>query len=152
MQQSPDFFSLLEILPAFGVDKKTLEEAYFKQQRLYHPDRFAGKPAPERQAATARSVDINQAYQTLKDPLKRAQYLLKLQGITVGTDHDSVKPSHELLTEVMEWRETGIEVPALKEQQQQSIAKIAEHYRTGAWEAMAQETLRLGYIVKTMQG
>ncbi len=99
------YFTLSSISPAFDLDLQALEAAYFTAQRQYHPDRFAGKPAAERQQAMQRSADINQAYETLKNPLKRAQYLLHLQGITVGTEQDSVKPSQELLMETMEWRE-----------------------------------------------
>jgi molecular chaperone HscB len=143
-------FSLLNLSPAFDLDLTQLESAYFAAQRQYHPDRFTGKPEQEKLAAAQRSADINHAYKTLKEPLMRAQYLLKLQGVIVGTDHDTVKPSHALLTEVMEWREEGIEAAKLKEIQQQSIAKIAGHSKTAAWNLMAEETLRLGYIEKTL--
>lgn len=149
--KAADYFSLLGIAASFDVNLAALESAYFAAQRQYHPDRFTGKPEQEKLAAAQRSADINHAYKTLKEPLTRARYLLKLQGVIVGTDHDSVKPSHALLTEVMEWREEGIEAAKLKNIHQQSIAKIAEHYKTAAWEKMAQEVLRLGYIASILR-
>ncbi len=146
-----NYFELLNISPAFTLDLSQLEKAYFAEQRKYHPDRFATKPPTEKHVAIQRSVDINNAYNMLKDPLKRAQYLLKTQGITVGTDKDTVKPSHALLMEVMEWREDGISADILKKMHEESVEMIAKHYITSAWNDMAQETLRLGYIVKTLE-
>lgn len=145
-----DYFSLLGIAPGFDIDLAALELAYFAAQRQYHPDRFVEKSEKEKLTAAQRSADINAAYQTLKEPLSRAQYLLKQQGVIVGTDHDTVKPSHALLTEVMEWREEEIGATKLQDLRQQSIAKITEHYKNAVWEKMAQEALRLGYIEKTL--
>jgi molecular chaperone HscB len=151
-----NYFTLLSLTPEFQLDSQALESAYFSAQRQYHPDRFVGKPAQERQQALQRSLDINQAYNTLKNPLPRAQYLLHLQGIAVGTDHDSVKPSASLLMETMEWRETidGADDLAklggsLNEAIAQSEKHIAGAYDDKSWDAMAQETLRLGYLLKS---
>ena len=143
-----DYFQLLQISPAFTLDPKTLEAAYFREQRLHHPDRFAGKPPEERQRALLRSVEINAAYDTLKNPLSRAQYLLHLQGIAVGTEAGSVKPSQAILVEAMELRETPPEKNTLEKMIADSIHTIAGYYASGAFDHMAQETLRLGYLIK----
>ena len=144
-----NYFSLLNLPESFTLDSSTLETVYFTAQRRFHPDRFVGKSEGERLAAAQKSADINQAYEILKNPLKRAQHVLALQGIMVGTDHDSVKPSQELLMEVMEWREEPqrFDLAKLKEE---SINRIGNHFQAQQWNAMAQETLRLGYIVKAM--
>jgi len=154
----PDYFALLGLSAIFDIDPQALETAYFSQQRLYHPDRFVGTAPAERQAALQRSGDINNAYQTLKNPLSRAQYLLHLQGIAVGTEADSIKPSQALLMETMEWRETidgtqGAEEMAtldntLETMITQSHATIANAFSASQWERMAHETLRLGYLTK----
>lgn len=155
-----NYFELLNLPVAFNLDLKALEVAYFKAQREHHPDRFAGKPAADRQAALGRAGDINTAYDTLKNPLKRAQYLLSLQGIRVGTEHDSVKPSPGLLQETLEWREEIEEATpdeltklddSLKAMREKSIALLSSHYIESQWEMMAQETLRLGYIGKALE-
>jgi molecular chaperone HscB len=143
-----NYFELLGLTPQFTLDLAQLESAYFTAQRECHPDRFVGKSAADRQAAMNRSIDVNDAYQTLKDPLSRAQYLLSLQGIRVGTDNDSVKPSQELLIEAMEMREEPSSKATLSQTIQQSIAKIGEHYTKAAYNEMAQETIRLGYLMK----
>jgi molecular chaperone HscB len=145
-----NYFQLLNIPESFALNLTTLEQNYFTAQRKYHPDRFVGKPDSERLAAAQHSADINTAYKTLKAPLSRAQYLLKLQGVVVGTEKDTVRPSQDLLTEVMEWRENEIPVEKLQKIREESVAAIGKHYTNNAWDAMAQETLRLGYIVKTL--
>jgi molecular chaperone HscB len=144
-------FELLGLNPSFDLDLKALESVYFAAQRQYHPDRFVGKPDAQRAAAMQRSVDINQAYETLKNPLKRAQYLLQLQGIRVGTDTDSIKPSAAILTEAMEMREEPPAKHKLDDMIQQSITAIGEHYKCSVFADMAQETLRLGYILKARE-
>ncbi len=158
---TPDYFSLLNIAPSFEIDPKALETAYFAQQRLYHPDRFVKKSPEDRQAALLRSVEINAAYETLKKPLTRAQYLLHLQGIEVGTESDTVKPSGQLLMETMQWREAidEADAPELLEELDNLLNTLATKtttamaacFRAAEWQAMAQETLRLGYVSKAQE-
>lgn len=154
-------FSLLNLSPAFDLDVAALESAYFREQRLYHPDRFAAKPQAQRQQAMQRSVDINHAYKTLKNSLSRAQYLLHLQGIEVGTDKDNARPSQALLAEMMDLREQVSEAAdaealqkwegMLKDRREIAIRHIGKAYQNQDWETMAQETLRLGYVIKTLE-
>ena len=93
-------------------------------------------------------MDINAAYETLKNPLKRAQYLLFLQGIIVGTDKDSIKPSPDLLMEIMELRENPIPQEKIKELVKNSQNLIADYYKNSKLSEMAQEVLRLGYLMR----
>ena len=151
-------FSLLGLPENFDLDPAALEAAYFKAQQHCHPDRHVGKTAIDKQAALQRSVDINHAYRTLKDPLKRAQYLLSLNNIRVGGENDNVKPVRELLIEAMQWRE---EVAAADEIEKldalalhfkpmidKAIDAIGRYWQNDAFEEMAHETLRLNYLVK----
>lgn len=149
-------FSLLNIPFAFDIDQAQLEAEYFKAQRLFHPDRFIGKPTEERNQALQKSMDINKAYETLKNPLKRAQYLLQMQGIEVGGEHDSVKPSQELLIEIIELREQLSEhkdtelVKQLIDLHKNSLLDISKYYASKDFQKMTQETMRLGYLVKML--
>ncbi len=143
-----DYFFLLNLPPHFDIDVKRLEAAYFHAQRQYHPDRSAGKSATARQAALMLSADVNQAYNVLKNPLTRAQYLLSTQGIVVGKEQDSVKPSQELLMEAMELREQPPAKETLEKMIEESIRIVSACYKASEWQKMAQETLRLGYLVK----
>ena len=153
-----NYFDLLGIAQSYSIDLPALEKAYFAQQRLFHPDRFAGKPTAERMAALQRSADINKAYDALKNPLKRAQYLLHLQGFAVGTEADNVKPSQALLMDVLGWREQAEEtadksrlISELKALHESCIAGIAASYLAKKWDEMAQLTLKLGYVIKTLE-
>jgi molecular chaperone HscB len=142
------YFQLLNIPPAFEIDLSALEAAYFKAQRQFHPDRFVNKSPEERLSALQKSMDINAAYETLKNPLKRAQYLLFLQEIIVGTEKDSIKPAPTLLMEVMELREEPLPQEKLKEMVKKSEMLIADYYKTSKFLKMAQETFRLGYLMR----
>ena len=143
-----NYFELLALHPVFDLDLTTLESSYFKAQREYHPDRFVGKPEAERQAAMQRSVDINNAYHTLKEPLTRARYLLHLNGVDVGTDKDTVKPSQALLMKIMELSEDPPAAEKLEQMRESSISDVEKYFNTQDWPAMAEETLRLGYLMK----
>lgn len=73
-----EFFSLPNKLT---LDVPALEKQFYLLSRKLHPDRFASKPAAEQEAALAQSSLLNDAYRTLKDPILRTQYLLKLEGV-----------------------------------------------------------------------
>ena len=98
-----NLFEILGLAPAFRLEEKALERAYFTQQRLWHPDRFVGKPEAARIEAVTRSQQLNDAYETLKHPLRRAEHLLELQGIFVLTEDAKASPA--ILMEMMELRE-----------------------------------------------
>src|SRR5271155_4909288 len=73
-----EFFSLPRKLT---LDVVALEKAFYALSRKLHPDRFAGRPQAEQEAALAQSSRLNDAYRTLKDPIARTEYLLKLEGV-----------------------------------------------------------------------
>lgn len=153
----PDFFSVFDVPVSFDLDLADLEKRYFAVQRVCHPDRLVGKPPAERQQAIFRSMQANEAYEALKDPLLRARHMLALQGIQVCGEKDTVKPMPALLMEIMELRE---QIDDAKPQDIQNfIAKsqtsIAEEIKlisrafgandiVGATHAV----LKLGYLLK----
>jgi molecular chaperone HscB len=100
-----DHFRRLGLTPDFDVDVDLAEKRYLGFQRAIHPDRFAAKPAKERALAEAQSVSLNEAYETLKDPLSRAAYLLRLKGVDAAVSKDETMRDPELLMEAMEARE-----------------------------------------------
>lgn len=108
-----DHFTRLGLEPDFDLDHDKLEKQYFGFQRVLHPDRFAGKPARERAIAESQAVALNAAYETLDDPLKRAQYLLRLNGITSEGSEDRTVSDPALLMEAMEKREALAEAESL---------------------------------------
>ena len=76
-----NYFELLKIDAAFNLDAGALQQAYIRAQQQCHPDRMVGKSEAERAKAMQLTMDVNQAYETLKSPRRRAEHLLALQGI-----------------------------------------------------------------------
>jgi molecular chaperone HscB len=110
-----DHFARLGIPRTFDVDGDRLEKQYLGFQRVLHPDRFVAKPAKERAIAEAQAADMNLAYETLKDPLRRAAYLLKLAGRDAAVSQDQTVRDPALLMEAMEAREELAEAATVDE-------------------------------------
>jgi molecular chaperone HscB len=104
-----DPFALLGLSPAFDVDLAALERAFFERSKELHPDRVAGAPAAQRVAALSRSRALNDAYQLVKRPIPRAEYLLERAGVTIG-DNERLDPA--FLMEILELREELAEARA----------------------------------------
>jgi len=96
-----DYYQLLGISRSLNVSLDELQKRYYELSRQLHPDRFMQKPEAEQQRALDMSSALNDAYRTLKDPVKRAQYLLSQEGFDVGEQRSKDVPS-ELLEEVFE--------------------------------------------------
>ena len=77
---SRDYFQALGLEPKLSLDPAVLQKRFYARSRELHPDRFMLKPAPEREAAEQASALLNDAYRTLRDRVRRAQYLLSLEG------------------------------------------------------------------------
>jgi molecular chaperone HscB len=75
------YFNVFSLPPKLHIDTAALEKQFYAQSRRLHPDRFATKPAAEQEEALRQSSLLNDAYRTLKDPILRTQYLLKIEGI-----------------------------------------------------------------------
>ena len=111
-----DYFRVLGIPRAFDVDIAEVERRYKDTTRILHPDRFARADPQARRASLERSVELNLAWQTIKDPVRRAEYLLSLHGVDIGDRagrggadqsgaHVTLPVPQVLLLEVMELRE-----------------------------------------------
>jgi len=103
-----DFFQVFGLERRFSVDLPMLEHEFHRLSRKVHPDRFARAGENERQWSLADTALLNDAYRTLKDPLHRTEYLLKLEGAEIGEEEsgkDRKDPSRvpaDLLEEVFE--------------------------------------------------
>jgi molecular chaperone HscB len=104
-----DPFGLLGFSPAFDVDLAALERAFFERSKQLHPDRVAGATAADRVAVLSRSRALNDAYQLVRKPVARAEYLLARAGVTIG-DNERLDPA--FLMEILELREELAEARA----------------------------------------
>jgi molecular chaperone HscB len=96
-----EYYELLGIPRRLNLSLDDLQRRYYELSRQLHPDRFMQKPEAERQRALEVSSALNDAYRTLKDPIKRAQYMLGLEGFEIGEQRSKDVPA-ELLEEVFE--------------------------------------------------
>ena len=156
------FFDILGVPASYALDLKALEQAYFAAQRATHPDRFVGKSDGERMLAITKSQLVNDAYDTLKNPLTRAEHLLELQGIFVLAEENNAKVPPALLMEMMELRERladagheGATLAAIVSEIKALAAAndklLADAFAAADYETAAAETLRLQYLGKAME-
>jgi molecular chaperone HscB len=76
-----DYFAVFSLPQKLHLDTAALEKQFYGLSRRLHPDRFAARPVEEQEAALEESSRLNDAYRTLKDPIARTEYLLKLEGV-----------------------------------------------------------------------
>ena len=99
-----DFFQLFNLPSVFKIDSATLERNFLALQAQVHPDKFAHLTESERRLSMQWATRVNEGYQTLRNPMNRARYLLSLHGIDTQEESNTAMPV-EFLMQQMEWRE-----------------------------------------------
>ncbi len=98
-----DFFSVFALPRKLRLDTKVLEKSFYRRSREVHPDRFAQAGAEKQRWSLEQTSLLNDAYRTLKGPISRTEYLLKLEGLSVDdAAKEDRKVPPELLAEVFE--------------------------------------------------
>ena len=98
-------FELFYIAPRFALDRTALDSRWRALQGEVHPDKFAADGAAAQRVAMQWAVRVNEAYQRLKDPVKRAAYLCELNGAPIEAENNTAMPTAFLMQQ-MEWRES----------------------------------------------
>jgi molecular chaperone HscB len=80
LMPAPEYFSLFGFEASFALDRDELTHRYRELQKAVHPDRYANAGESERLMAVSQAARINDAFQTLRDPISRARYLLQQYG------------------------------------------------------------------------
>jgi len=104
MNIDDDDFTLFGLAEGFALDGAQLDQRWRELQTEVHPDRFAAQGEAAQRIAMQWSMRVNQAYQRLKDPLKRAVYLCERRGAPVDAERNTAMP-REFLMQQMAWRE-----------------------------------------------
>ena len=99
----PNPFQILGLAPSFALDLGELEQRQRDLNRALHPDRHAGGAPAERRESLSRSMDVNQAYRSLRDPASRAEVLFELLGLHEVGERTVNDPA--LLSDMLEQRE-----------------------------------------------
>jgi molecular chaperone HscB len=130
-----DHFALFDMAPAFALDATALDQRYREIQARVHPDKHAHLSDAEQRVSMQWATHANEAYQTLKSPLKRAQYLLALRGVDPQIERNTAMPM-EFLVQQLECREVVAEarsehdMEALEELLLEMRREIKREYET----------------------
>jgi len=158
---SSDAFALLGLPAQFDLDPKVIESAYFERSKELHPDRFATAPAAERVVALSRSRALNDAYQTVKRPVARAEYLLARAGITIG---DNERLDGAFLMRVLELREELAEAKqakdrarlealhgAMAKRREQALTELGGYFGNGELAEVKRVLMSLRYVDRYLE-
>jgi len=138
MDFNADHFSLFELPQVFRLDSLALDKRYREIQTQVHPDKFAQAGDSQRRLSLQWATRVNEAYQTLKKPLSRAQYLLSLAGHDVSAENNNAM-SPEFLMEQMEWREAVAEARLAHDQDElEQLYHRVKHRMKKRYEQLAE--------------
>jgi molecular chaperone HscB len=107
-------FDLFHLPQRFAINTTALDQAYREVQNRVHPDKFVNATDAEKRVAMQWATRANEAYQTLKNPFKRAAYLCELNGIDLQTESNTAMPG-DFLMQQMEWREALDDAKSMKD-------------------------------------
>ena len=118
-----NFFELFNLPEKFQIDTEKLQENYRSIQKEIHPDRFATSSENEKMQSMIKTTQINDAYQTLKSPIKRAKYILSLHKF-----NEKVTLPPDFLMQQMEWEEHLEDIEKDKNELEKFKLSINEEY------------------------
>jgi molecular chaperone HscB len=160
-QPGDDPFALLGLPAGYDVDLAALERAFFERQKQLHPDRVATASAAERVAVLSRARALNDAYQLIKKPMARAEYLLTRAGVTIG-DNERLDPA--FLMEILELREelaaaraandtalVGVLAGTMRARQTEALGALPALFAAHDTQAIKQRLIVLRYINRYLE-
>jgi len=98
---TPDYYEFFDLPRRLGLDPEDLKNRFYMLSRLLHPDRYTRRSEQEKRFSLEASSILNDAYRVLKDPIQRAEYVLRQEGFPIGDQRNKDVPP-ELLEEVFE--------------------------------------------------
>ena len=148
---NPDFtqnhFDLFAMPVSFDLDTQALERAYRDLQREVHPDRFAAASDAEKRLAAQWATRANEGYQTLRSPLKRGRYFLRINGIDTEEESNTAMPL-EFLEQQMAWREAVVDARAIKDEARlDALAAQRSAEEKTLFELLAQQLSTSGTLI-----
>ncbi len=139
-------FDVFGLPPAHGVEVAALERQYRELSLQLHPDRFAQAEPRERRLSLERTTALNEAWKTLKDPTRRAFYLLKLHGVDLEREDAGAQKDMplEFLEEVMDLREALDEAISTKDEAR--VRKMGGDVEARRKAALAEAVAHLAHL------
>ncbi|MFZ3286937.1 MAG: Fe-S protein assembly co-chaperone HscB [Telluria sp.] len=153
-------FDLFQLPAKFALDMGALDAAYRDVQGQVHPDKFVNATDAEKRVAMQWATRANEAYQTLRNPQKRAQYLCEQHGVDLKTESNTAMPM-DFLMQQMEWRDALVEARAardeaaleaidtqLRQEREQRLVQVGRQLDADDYEQAAQGVRALMFLDK----
>lgn len=150
-------FELFGLPIQFEVDGSLLSSQYRELQRLSHPDNFATASERDRLLAVQKTAQINDAYQVLKHPIDRAEYILMLNGIDIRAEQKTLQDPMFLMEQMM-LREELEEITAeerlfdfdkkVSKMYSQHLLEIEKELNDAQWDEATDRVRKLKFIAK----
>lgn len=158
---SADPFALFGLARSFTINKELLEKAYLKLQAQFHPDLYANADEVTRTKASLNSSTINDAYETLKDDVKRSVCLIRLAGEEANALSEGTIGDTELLEEALELRQALAEAQTKSQLEQITqnhngktaacLEALKEAFSIGDLTQADKQTVKLRYLNRLNQ-
>ncbi|MCA2017819.1 co-chaperone HscB [Vibrio tritonius] len=156
-----NYFELFGLPTQFALDGSLLSSQFRELQKRFHPDNFAAASERDRLMAVQKAAEINDAYQVLKAPVSRAEYLILLHGIELRGEQQTLQDPMFLM-EQMELRE---ELEAVEQSSDPESAlfdfdskvsrmlksylqQVEQQLNDAAWDTAADTVRKLKFIAK----
>ncbi|MDH5447360.1 MAG: Fe-S protein assembly co-chaperone HscB [Gammaproteobacteria bacterium] len=97
---SSNFFELFDVPVSYEIDLDLIQQRYRELQRAVHPDKFVNATAQEKRLSMQQTSWINEALNTLKQPVERASYLLKLKGVDINLESETTMDAGFLMEQI----------------------------------------------------
>ncbi|WFB47653.1 co-chaperone HscB [Vibrio coralliilyticus] len=156
-----NYFELFGLPSQFQLDGSLLSSQFRELQKRFHPDNFASASERDRLMAVQKASEINDAYQVLKNPLSRAEYLLAENGVDIRGEQQTMSDPMFLM-EQMELREELEDIPSSSEPEdalfdfdskvskmyKQHLKSVEQELNDGLWQQAAERVRKLKFIAK----
>ena len=156
-----NYFELFGLPSQFQLDGSLLSSQFRELQKRFHPDNFASASERDRLMAVQKASEINDAYQVLKSPLSRAEYLLAENGVDIRGEQQTMSDPMFLM-EQMELREEREDIPSSSEPEdalfdfdnkvskmyKQHLKSVEQELNDGLWQQAAERVRKLKFIAK----
>ncbi|EAB4851140.1 co-chaperone HscB [Salmonella enterica subsp. enterica] len=155
-----DYFTLFGLPARYQIDTQALSLRFQDLQRQYHPDKFANGTQAQQLAAVQQSATINQAWQTLRHPLTRAEYLLSLHGFDLASEQHTVRDTAFLMEQLtlreelndIEQSKDDVRLESFIKRVQKMfdarLQQMVEQLDNAAWDAAADTVRKLRFLDK----
>lgn len=161
---SQNYFELFGLNPVFDIDPAVLHTQQQRLQATYHPDRHVGSSDQDRRLSVQIASWVNQAYETLRDPVKRSRYLLEIKGVSLPDDSATTSDT-AFLMEQIELREAveacrhgdnGLErseeiETGLKQRADELARDFVEHFTAGRIDAAIDSSRKMQFVQRIQQ-